>query len=702
MISTESNAMNDKILDASAVRPTSDVDPLRDLSPIDQRLHSLRDCFPEVFRDGQFDAASLFDLLSAHDARDGRRAQFGLDWPGKADAIRLLRMPGCGALLPRSEESLTFSSAEHVVITGENLEVMKLLQKSYFCAFKMIYMDPPYNTGTDRIYNDDYKDSLRSYLRYSGQLTENDQRVSSLLEKDGRFHSRWLSMMLPRLFVARNLLSEDGVIFVSIDDHESHHLRMLMDDVFGSENFVCSFVWVKRYSAPPDTQDVGYVHENILCYRRSDAFEAALLPMSEEQKARYAHADDTSRGDFKKADYTCRYTAKERPTMFYPIRKRSSGFLEVEIDATFNIKTGSLRVSVKQPGLPLRQLDIASVGKDGQETRHLLEVKKKAQTFELSLEGFPRSISISSAGPVLLQWPKKTRVWACSLAVHKQNEADDLIWWPADAEVPSKKRFLKEIRQGAMPVTVLEYEEVGHTDEATKELRKWFPDVKLTPKPTRLIRHLMRIAAVQSGDYILDCFAGTGTTAEAVADANEQDDLGARFVLIQLPEPLKDDSKRTMADLARDRSVRRLKALPVAKAAGVRCFSLASSSFRSPSGEVASNQGELAAQIRLIVDNIEKGRSDEDLLFEILLKAGFRLTDPVEKIDVQGRDVYRIADGMLLICLDRKVTWPLIRALVECKPQRVVCLDAAFHRNDQLKTNAVLEMRSRGIEFRTI
>lgn len=621
--------MSEDILKTTLKETYSSGVGLREISPIECRQEELRDHFPEAFSDGVFDASKLMALLRRDGGADDHPHRFGLDWAGKDEAIQLLRLPGLGALRPQREESINFDSADHVFVTGENLEVMKLLQKAYFGAFRMIYMDPPYNTGSDLIYNDDYSDPLRSYLRYSGQMSGDDVPLSTLVERDGRFHSRWLSMMFPRLFVARNLLAENGVIFVSIDDHESHHLRMLMDEVFGPENFVCTFIWEKRYAPPPDTKDVGYVHENILCYRRSDAFQAALLPMTEMQKARYKNPDQDKRGPWKAADYTCRYTAKERPTLYYAVRNPNTG----------------------------REM-----------------------------------------------WPKKTRVWACSQEEHKKNELERRIWWGPDgkSKVPAKKKFLSEIRQGAMPTTLLRHEEVGHTDEATKELRKWFPELKVTPKPTRLIRRLLHLAAVQPGDLVLDCFAGTGTTAEAVIDANEQDSLGAKFVLIQLPEPLREDAKRSMADVARDRALRRIKALPKAKASGLRCFSLGPSSFRRPSSVLPPDNKALAAQLRLLVNNVEKGRTEDDLLFEVLLRAGFRLTSLATIIRSDRQPVYSIADGLLMICLQQTITRECLRTLLDRAPEQVVCLDIAFQGNDQLKTNTVLEMRSHGIEFHTL
>jgi adenine-specific DNA-methyltransferase len=669
-------------------------------TPVELRVAALKEAFPEAFRDGALDLPVIATLVGATSNKTEERERFGLNWPGKAEAAHTLRLPALGTLKPDRAHSLNFDTAGHTFITGENLEVMKLLQKAYFGAFKMIYMDPPYNTGADLIYNDDYRDPLLSYLRYSGQLTTDDRRVTSLLETDGRFHSRWLSMMLPRLFVARNLLAANGVIFVSIDDHESHHLRLLMDEVFGSENFVCSFIWEKRYAPPPDVKDIGYVHENILCYRRSDEFHAALLPMTTEQKGRYKASDGDSRGAWKSADYTCRYTAKERPTLFYPIRKRSSGFEEIQIEAKFEGRL--LHIDVTHSSPPFRDLTLEVVKPNGKTAQIALSIKKRAEEFDLNIDGSPRAISVSPRGPILVQWPKSTRVWACSQAEHKRNEAEDLISWPADAKVPAKKRFISKIRQGAMPTSLLRHSEVGHTDEATKELRKWFPDLKVTPKPTRLIRHLMRIAGIRQGDLVLDCFAGTGTTAEAVLDANDQDAIGATFVLIQLPEPLKDRARQTMSDIARERAVRRIKAKRTNKLIGLRCFYLTSSCFHGQPSDVPKDKKGFAEQLRRYVDNVVKESSGEEILYEVLIKAGFPLTSTVERIKLGKQTAYSVDGGALLVCLERKISLASLRGMIGEKPERIICLDLAFDGNDKLKTNAVLEMRGHSIEFRTI
>ena len=186
-------------------------------------------------------------------------------------------------------------------------------------AVKMIYIDPPYNTGNDFIYPDDYSESIQTYLEYTGQVDSGGKAFSTNTEANGRFHSKWMNMMYPRLYIARNLLKDDGVIFISIDEHEVHNLRRMCDEIFGEENFVCAFVWEKRYSPPPDTKDVGYVHENILLYRKSANYKMGLLPLTEEQQARYKNPDNDPRGAWKPMDYTCRYTKDERPNLYYKI-----------------------------------------------------------------------------------------------------------------------------------------------------------------------------------------------------------------------------------------------------------------------------------------------------------------------------------------------------------------------------------------------
>ena len=604
---------------------------------LQQRLreHFIRE-FPQFVVDGR---AIDFDRLRSTLGEPGGTAKerYGITWPGKASCIQVIQTPSIGTLRPVPSESVRFESALDVFVEGDNLEVMKLLQKAYLASFKMIYIDPPYNTGSDFIYPDDYSESLATYLEYTGQVDANGRRFSANTEVNGRFHSKWLSMMYPRLYHARNLLRDDGVIFIGIDDHEIHNLRAICNEVFGEDNFVCTFIWEKRYSPPPDTKDVGYVHDNILMYRKTDAFKMGLLRFSEDQTARYRNPDGDSRGPWKPMDYTCRYTKSERPNLYYPV---------------VNPHTGK-RV-----------------------------------------------------------WPKKTRVCAFSRDVHEQNEREERIWWgrSGKARVPALKNYLSDIRQGMMPMTLLKHEQVGNTDEATKELREVLPEIKYTPKPIRLIKHLMRIANLASTDMVLDFFAGSGTTAIATMELNCEEGSKRRVVAIQLEEPTGLKGLATIAEIAKARlrgAIAQLEKVQDKRreepALGFRVFRLAESNFTTWDAGASADADSLGDQLKLHVNHIRPGRAQTDLLYEILLKSGFPLTTPIEKRDVGGKSVHAVAGGALLICLERELTLDLIRAMGSSGPERVVCLDEGFAGNDQLKANAVQIFRTNGVtSFKTV
>ena len=606
----------------------------------EQRRLELLNIFPEIRTEGnKIDIERL--RLALGEAVDIGRERYGMIWPGKADCPKTIQKPSLGTLVPVRDDSVNFDETENIIIEGDNLEVLKLLQKSYQGKVKMIYIDPPYNTGNDFIYPDNYAETLQTYLEYTGQADLEGRKFSNNTETDGRFHSKWMNMMYPRLFLARNLLAESGVMFISIDEHESQNLRRICDEVLGEENFICTFIWEKRYSPPPDTKDVGYVHENILLYRKSPSFKMGLLPLTDDQQGRYKNPDNDPRGPWKPMDYTCRYTKKERPNLYYKI---------------VNPKT------------------------------------RKAV------------------------WPKESRVWGYSPEVHQSNVEEKRIWWGREgkAKVPALKNFLNEIRQGMMPTTLLRHTVVGNTDEATKELRQIIPDLKYSPKPVRLIKYLAAIANLSPTDIIFDFFAGSGTTAQAVLELNRADSGNRRFILVQLPEPLEEDEFKTIAEITRER-VRRViqqgtdKSKGKRKAEsgpkeGFRALKLAPSNFTVWSAATETSTPEsLGQQLQLHVNHILPGRTDEDLLFEILFKSGFPLTAPVETLIVSGKTAYSVANGAMLICLDLQLTYEAIKGIANLKPERVVCLDEGFAGNDQLKTNAVLIMKAKGVtKFQTI
>ena len=623
--------------------------PLTSANIPNERLERLREVFPEAFREGKVDFERLRQALG-EDIDEGRE-RYGLSWAGKGDAIRAIQIPSIGTLKPVPEESNNFDTTGNLFIEGDNLEVLKLLQKAYHGRVKMIYIDPPYNTGKEFIYNDNYRDGLGDYLRRTGQSDEEGVRLTSNAETEGRYHSRWLSMMCPRLFLARNLLSQDGAIFVSIDDHEVQNLRLLMDEIFGSENFVATVIWEKVFAPKNTARLFSEDHDFVLVYARHlESWEPRLMPRSAAAEARYKNLDKDPRGPWTSSDLTARN--------YY-----SQGQFEV----------------------------LSPSGKVFRPTRGTYWRFKKSKFLEL--------------------------------------DTDNRIWWGETGEnMPRLKRYLLEVKRGVVPQTLWRYKDVGHTQEAKKELLKYVTfektaNVLNSVKPPRLIRRMLQIAtSVETEDLVLDFFGGSGSTAQAVLQQNAEDGGNRRFIVVQFPEPLPEPEKglATIFDMARMRASNVIKELREAadsrqaeldmessdKASrdlGFQCYTLAESNFRIWDSEAAPTDAEgLARQLELYAENVLSGKSRQEILYELILKSGFPLHVPIEERKVESSTVYWVESGSLVICLEDRVTRELLRAIVELKPRRVLCLDHAFGENDQLKTNTVLEMKGREIVFQTV
>ena len=512
----------------------------------------------------------------------------------------------------------------------------------------MIYIDPPYNTGNDFIYPDNYTESLDTYLRYSGQMDAEGRKFSTNTEADGRFHSKWLNMMYPRLFLARNLLREDGVMFISIDDNEVDNLKKICAEVFGEESFLACIIWQKIYSGKADATHFGRFHEYILCYaKNADVAKINLLPRTEEMNARYSNPDNDPRGIWLSNDLTA-------------AEERSAGHFEV-----------------KSP---------AGVSFDSPQGKH----------------------------------------WLYSRETMNELLADNRVWFGKQGTAfPRLKRFLSEVQQGKRVNTIWLYDEVGSTDEATKELKALFPELQgdfETPKPTRLITQMLQIATASGGnDLVLDFFAGSGTTGESVLKLNAQDGGHRKSLLVQLPQPTGREDLRTIADITRERLRRVAKQmieeedakLPLTDGAssdrGFKAFKLQTSNFKTWNSDLPvetepeARTAALAKNLEMHVNHLVAGREQDDLLFEILLKSGFPLSVAVERLEIEGKTVFSVAERALLICLDEMVSPEVVKAMAEMKPERVIFLDAGFAGNDQLKTNALQTMKAKGVtSFRTV
>jgi adenine-specific DNA-methyltransferase len=623
----------------------------------DDKRDELLRLFPEIRTEGgKLDFERL--KLALGEAVDVGKERYGMTWPGKADCFKTLQKPSLGTLRPCPEESVNFDTSENLIIEGDNLEVLKLLQKSYLGKVKMIYIDPPYNTGNDFIYPDNYSESLQTYLEYTGQVDAEGRKFGTNTDTDGRFHSKWLNMMYPRLYLARNLLREDGVIFITVDNQEVDNLKKVGHEVFGEENFVAGVVWQKKVSPANDAKWFSSDHDYVIVYARNkDIWRPNGLDRSEAQIAYYKNPDNDPRGDWNSATYTCNKTRSERPNLYYPITNPHTG----------------------------------------QEV-----------------------------------WPKETAVWKYAKDISDRQQKEKRLYWGVDgnAQFPRIKLFLTEMDK-VVPRSIWGYADVGHTQEATNELRALLGDTGFdTPKPSRLVKRMLEITGNQDDDtVILDFFAGSGTTAHAVLDLNKNDGGNRKFILVQLPEPTDRQDYPTIADITKERVRRVIKKLndedeaaakiPAQLALspgpspasgrgektdrGFRVFKLAESNFKPWHAEVPHDAQTLSKQLELHVDHVRDGRTPSDLLYEILLKSGFPLATPVEPLTLAGKTVHSIAGGALFICLARELTLELIRAMADKKPERVVCLDEGFAGNDQLKANAVQIFKTKGVtSFKTV
>ena len=619
-----------------------------DLTSLDiaaEQREKLKAAFPEVFTEGgKVDFERL--KMTLGEMVDAGKERYGMNWPGKAECFRTIQTPSRATLRPCREESVNFDTTENLIIEGDNLEVLKLLQKGYLGKVKMIYIDPPYNTGNDFIYPDNYSEDLETYLSYTGQVDAEGRKFSTNTETDGRFHSKWMNMMYPRLFLARNLLREDGVIFISIDDHEVENLKRVCNEVFGEENFIDTLVWQKKVSPSNDAHFFSNDHEYILVYSRlKQKGVISRLGRTEEHNKYYTNPDNDPRGPWNSAAATCSKSSDERPNLYYPIK---------------NPNTGE---------------DI---------------------------------------------WPRKEAVWATSKDKMLEALADNRIYWGGDgkSKSPRFKLFLSEAGR-VVPRSILTYKEVGHTQSATSEFRELLPDAKFDyPKPSSLLNHLLNLSSNGDGtdDYIvLDFFAGSGTSGHAVLELNNQDSGSRKFILVQLPEKIDDKVFKTVADVTEERVRRVIKQLNDANEGqlgletnslqdrGFRVFKLDTSNFTPWDGNQPEDVAAVAKQLDLHVEHIVTGRSQEDILTELLLKSGFPLSTKVEQIELAGKKVFSVEEGAMLVCLEAELTNEVIKAMAEKKPSRVICLDAGFHGNDQLKTNAVQTMKARGVtSFRTV
>ena len=641
----------------------------KSLDMVNKNFEALKIIFPEAFTEDGVDFEVLRELLG--DSVAEGEEKYGLNWHGKKKARQIALMPSLGTLRPCPEESVDWDTTQNLFIEGDNLEELKLLQKSYANKVKMIYIDPPYNTGKEFIYPDKFQDNLDTYLRYTGQKDDEGFKISSNTESSGRYHTNWLNMMLPRLKLARGLLKDDGVIFISIDDNEDSNLRQICNEVFGEENFLSKIV-IQSNKRGQTYKQIAKCHEYLFVYYKSD--NSSLGELEKDDGSLPFEDNDGAYDLWELRNRNPKFGKHNRPNLFYPIyidpdSRNDDGLFSISLDE-------DVRFTVKV--LPKNSQGEDSCWRWG-----------KKKVLKDGIEIVPQ---------VLFGKMKRDGGWNIYEKSRKNTTKAKSIWM--DTGVISEQGTVEAGRIGMGGM--LEF-----------------------PKPLELIKRCVQLGS-GDGDVVMDFFTGSGTTAHAVLQQCLDDRQRRRCISVQLPEPTyeyKDGKKvaktinkkafeagyKTIADIGKER-IRRAGAKIKEENPeyegdlGFKVFKLDSSNIRAWNPD----RNDLEQTLLEHMEHLVEGRSEEDVLYELLLKRGVDLTVPIKEKTITGKTVYSIGYGVLFACLDTSISREQIEDLAmgiidwhkELKPAgdtQVVFRDSAFA-NDIAKTNMTAILEQNGIK----
>ncbi|MCF6330153.1 MAG: site-specific DNA-methyltransferase [Sulfurimonas sp.] len=583
-----------------------------------QKLNELKNIFPEIFEDKTINYNKLKDILD-DSIEESKTEHYNFTWNGKKDCYKTIKAKTTTTLkVDTSHSELDSESNSNVFIEGDNLEVLKLLQNAYHKKIKMIYTDPPYNKDKDFVYKDTWGDTITNYMIQTDQLRD-EGYTSTKTQSTGRRHTNWLNMIYPRLWLSRNLLKDDGVIFVSIDDDEVANLRKVMDEIYGEENFISNVIWEKKYSPQNDAKWLSDNHDHILIYAKNkEIWRPNLLARTEEQNNRYKNPDNDFRGNWKTSD-----------------------------------------LSVKR----VTEKDIYG-------------------------------IEIPSGRIVL---PPKGRSWSISKEKFDKLVLENRIWFGIDGDaIPQLKRFITDVQDGTVPLTIWKYKDVGHNQEALQELKELFDGNAYfdTPKPVRLLKRMLHLGSSKD-DIILDFFAGSGTTAHAVMDLNKEDGGNRKYILVQLPEATDEKSEaykagyKKISDITKERIKRVIKKLNYKD--GFKSFKLDNSNFQMFK-EVKKRPNESLKSIEKMLkmsmfhENIlTQGAKKLDLVYEVGLKNGFTLSATCKEVKTDKYNFIVLSEDAreFYFCFDKIIENDIVHVVP--KDAKLICYEKAL--GDSVKLN---------------
>ena len=646
---------------------------------VDENIKRIGELFPNCLTErlndeGKPEMAIDFDQLRQELSKDiveGSEERYQFTWPDKRNAIRLANAPTTDTLRPCREESVDFDTTQNLYIEGDNLQVLKLLRENYHGKVKMIYIDPPYNTGNDFVYNDNFGMDASTWSDSSGDYDEEGNWLTDKYtintESNGRFHTDWLNMIYPRLKVAKDLLSEDGAIFISIDDREAENLIKVCNEIYGESCFVANISWQKTYSPRNDSKGIPAEKECIIIFGRRPGWAPKKLPRTTETDSKYKNPDKDPKGEWTSSDAAAP-GAKTHQGMVYAIQHPLTGEY---------IYPANNRCWAYDQKEMLRIMN----GWMPYELKNIDDSKRRAVICGVSTNDIKRDVKAIVAVDFEANWNIAQEVF-------KSAPWPKLYFTGNDGKGGiRRKTYLADV-DGLMVTNLWPHTEVGHTDEAKKELKALFDgDIPFdTPKPVRLLNRIVQIATDEDST-VLDFFSGSATTAHAVMLHNASDSAHRKFILVQIPENV-DNKYGNLCEIGKERIRRAGKKIkeesPLTTQdldTGFRVLKLDSSNMQ----DVYYTPSEFNEQ-KLFDDNIKPDRTEEDLLFQTMIELGIELSAKIEKRSIAGKTVWSVSDGYLMACFDEEVNETTITEIARQQPYYFVMRDSSLA-NDQVADN---------------